>query len=125
MERFHPHPNPPPQSRGRGQNRSPGTIRHDLISYRPAPHGITVMPTTRPPGPLLARVNRVLAARPDDPDGCDARLLARFRDHRDPDAFAGLVARHGPLVAAVCRRVAGDPHLADDAFQATFLVLAR
>ena len=54
-----------------------------------------------------------------------ADLLARFVARRDEAAFAALVARHGPMVLATCRRLlpAGDD--ADDAFQATFLVLAR
>jgi RNA polymerase sigma factor (sigma-70 family) len=52
-------------------------------------------------------------------------LLDRFVTRRDPVAFEALVTRHGSMVLAVCRRVVGDWHLAEDAFQATFLVLAR
>ena len=52
-------------------------------------------------------------------------LLARFTAGRDPAAFAAIVARHGPMVLATCRRLLGDGPDADDAFQATFLVFAR
>lgn len=53
----------------------------------------------------------------------DAELLARFVAARDETAFAELLHRHGPLVYRVCRRML-DASRADDAFQATFLVLA-
>lgn len=55
----------------------------------------------------------------------DAELLHRYLDRRDEDAFHALVERHGPAVLGECRRRLRDPHAADDAFQATFLVLAR
>ena len=55
----------------------------------------------------------------------DAQLVARFRTDRDEAAFMALVARHGPMVMAVCRGVLRDDHAAEDAFQATFLILVR
>lgn len=55
----------------------------------------------------------------------DADLLRRYVETRDEAAFAELVRRHGPLVLRVCRNVLRDHSAADDAFQSTFLLLAR
>jgi RND family efflux transporter MFP subunit len=58
----------------------------------------------------------------------DGQLLERFATDRGEAAelaFAALVERHGPMVLRVCRGVLGDAHEAQDAFQATFLVLVK
>jgi RNA polymerase sigma factor (sigma-70 family) len=73
---------------------------------------------------LLRQLRRLVAPADADP-ATDAALLGHFVRERDEDAFAALVARHGPMVQGVCRRVLHDTHHAEDAFQATFLVLAR
>jgi RNA polymerase sigma factor (sigma-70 family) len=71
---------------------------------------------------LLRHLRRLLSRQDAD---ADAVLLERFAAQRDESAFAALLARHGPMVLGVCRRVLRDTHKAEDAFQAVFLVLAR
>jgi Sigma-70 region 2 len=58
-------------------------------------------------------------------DLSDAELLQRFLTRHEETAFALLVQRYGPLVLSVCQRVLGDAASAEDAFQATFLVLVQ
>jgi RNA polymerase sigma factor (sigma-70 family) len=58
----------------------------------------------------------------------DQELIERFNARRDATseiAFAALVSRHGPMVLDICHQLLGNPHDAEDAFQAVFLVLAR
>jgi len=73
---------------------------------------------------IQALLRRLRGADPAA-EAADADLLERFTARRDPVAFADLVARHGPMVLGVCQRLLRDAHDAEDAFQATFLVLAR
>jgi RNA polymerase sigma factor (sigma-70 family) len=72
----------------------------------------------------IREVRRITAAM-GSAAGSDSQLLLRFTAEHDQAAFAALVRRHGPMVLAVCRRVLRDSHDAEDAFQATFLVLAK
>ena len=55
----------------------------------------------------------------------DAHLLERFVGRHDPGSFEVLVARHGPMVLSVCRGILRDPNDAEDAFQATFMILVK
>lgn len=55
----------------------------------------------------------------------DGQLVRDYGEHCEEAVFAALLSRHGPMVMGVCRRVLGDAHAAEDAFQATFFTLAR
>ena len=72
--------------------------------------------------PVAQRRDRSVATAAEPSDG---QLLQRFTAEHDQTAFAAVVARHGPMVLGVCRRILKDWHDAADAFQATFLVLVR
>jgi RNA polymerase sigma-70 factor (ECF subfamily) len=75
-------------------------------------------------GAVLHQI-RTLAGKGAQGPEPDGQLLTRFAEAGDPSAFEALVARHGPMVLGVCRSVLHHHHDAEDAFQATFLTLAR
>jgi RNA polymerase sigma factor (sigma-70 family) len=68
---------------------------------------------------------RRVAALPGEDALPEGELVRRFASRRDEAAFEALLRRHGPMVWGVCRRLLRDSPDAEDAFQATFLVLVR
>src|SRR5438552_8446781 len=78
-------------------------------------------------GGPFGRIVRLMRGRPADPGDpvSDVELLARFTRAGDQAAFELLVWRHASMVYGVCWRIVRDDQRAEDAFQATFLVLAR
>src|SRR5215831_10377950 len=81
------------------------------------------MATARPEG-VMQHLRRLLGGQVPQP-GEDGELLRRFVEHQDRAALSVLVERHAALVWRVCRNILHDPHDAEDAFQATFLVFVR
>src|SRR5262249_49697258 len=79
-----------------------------------------------PTGPMSKVVQHLrTAVRREGAGLTDGQLVQRFVAHREEAAFEALVRRHGGGGVGVCRAVLGNPHDAEDAFQATFLVLVR
>jgi RNA polymerase sigma factor (sigma-70 family) len=78
----------------------------------------------QPASPLLAFIRRIAALRTPC-DLTDGELLQRFAVQGDQWAFAALMHRHGPMVLGVCRSILQNVQDAEDAFQATFLVLVH
>jgi RNA polymerase sigma factor (sigma-70 family) len=80
------------------------------------------MPTS-PMASVIEHLRKSVLLR-DEAGLRDGELLGSFIERHDEVALAALIQRHGPMVWGVCRRLLGH-HDAEDAFQATFLVLAR
>src|SRR5207253_3206724 len=75
-------------------------------------------------GPVIRQLRSFLGAQAARAS-TDGELLQKFVTDKDQSAYAGLVERYAPLVLGVCRRILQVEHAAEDAFQATFLVLWR
>ena len=73
----------------------------------------------------MIRQIRGAVALDDTAELTEAELLERYVRERNDAAFETLVRRHGPMVLGVCQRILRDDHAAEDAFQATFLILVR
>jgi RNA polymerase sigma factor (sigma-70 family) len=82
------------------------------------------MNAARPLDGVVGCLRRVVLRQADAPL-TDGELLEQYVRHHDESAFEALLHRHGPMVLGVCRRVLANEADAEDAFQATFLVLVR
>src|SRR5262245_32915962 len=80
---------------------------------------------TKQPYSAVLRQIHLMLGTPGRSSETDAHLLERFVAGQEKEALALLLQRYGPLVWGVCRRVLRESHEAEDAFQATFLVLAQ
>src|SRR6516165_9766216 len=80
--------------------------------------------TTPQAGVILRELGKIVS-RKSDVRRTDRHLIERFLATRDEAAFTALVERHGPMVLGVCRRVLHHVQDAEDACQATFLILVR
>jgi RNA polymerase sigma factor (sigma-70 family) len=94
-------------------------LQKAFLRFLGKPVPMPLVPPSRIIRHLRAAVLRQTGEGPED-----AQLLDQFLSRRDEAAFEALVRRHGPMVFGVCRRVLGGHHDAEDAFQATFLILA-
>src|SRR5262245_39025843 len=101
-----------------------GSARRRKLHFDfPLTPGGAALASTRLTG-LVRRLHRGLVPAPAAGQS-DREALRAFTARRDESAFAVLVQRHGPMVLRVCQRVLHHAQDAEDAFQATFLVLAR
>jgi RNA polymerase sigma factor (sigma-70 family) len=98
----------------------------DFAATWVASHGGSLAEITMPFPALSAVVaNAARSANATSVATSDGELLQQFVRTGEESAFGALVRRLGPMVLGVCRRVSRDRHLAEDAFQAAFVVLAR
>lgn len=105
-------------------NRRACPILANILMEGHSEGGVSAATTMSQRDHLLDQVRR-LALRGMGERQTDGQLLELFISERDESAFALLLRRHGAMVWSVCRRVLGNAHDADDAFQAAFLVLVR
>src|SRR5437588_477215 len=82
------------------------------------------MTVQNPLDPVVRHIRKLAGPAASAPT-TDKELIERFAAQCDEAAFEEIVRRHGPMVLGTCRKLLRDGHDAEDAFQATFLILVR